>query len=91
MTRAEFIVKMAEKGNIKVVEAKRITNLFIDTLLECLKENGKVQFFGFGNFEVKKTKDRKGRNPQTGDKCIIQKRKVVKFKASHTLTREMNK
>lgn len=91
MNKEQFIKKMAQIGNIKKVEAERITKLFFDTLFVCLQETEKIIFVGFGNFEVKTTKERKGRNPKTGNECIIPKRKVLKFKASEKMIEEMNK
>lgn len=90
MTKTEFIYKMAKRGDIKFVEAERIAKLFIDTLLECFREQDKVKFSGLGNFEVKTTKERKGRNPKTGGEYIIPKHKVVKFKASEKMINELN-
>ena len=86
MTKEQFIDRMAKKGGIKKIEADRYVNLFIDTLLECLKEEGKVKFQGFGKFEVKV-----GRNPKNGNTCIIPKHKAVKFKAGKRFSDEVNK
>ena len=35
---------------------------------------------GFGRFSVKEKKERKGRNPATGDDMMLEPRKVVTFK-----------
>lgn len=90
MTKKAFIERMAEKGNMKFCEAESCTNLFLDTLKEAIKKEGFVKFVGLGNFEVKQTKERKGRNPKTGSECIIPKHKVVKFKASEKMINELN-
>ena len=65
MTKTDFIERMALKANINKTQAKKITHLFLDTLYECLKESGRVKFYGFGIFEVKTTKKKIGRNPKT--------------------------
>ena len=90
MTKEAFIKKMAEEGGIKRCEAESCTNLFLDTLKEAIKEEDFVKFVGLGNFVVKTTKERIGRNPKTGNECIIQKRRVLKFKASEKLINELN-
>ena len=90
MTKEQFANRMAKNCSIKKIEAYRCVNLFIDTLLECLKEEGKVKFQGFGNFEVKDTKERVGRNPQNGKEYIIPVHKAVKFKAGEKLNKIMN-
>ena len=91
MTKEQFIDRMAKKGGIKKIEAYKYVNLFIDTLLECLKEEGMVKFVGFGKFEVKDTKERVARNPKNGDTCIIPKHKAVKFKAGKHFADEVNR
>ena len=90
MTKEQFIDRIAKNGGIKKIEAYRYVNLVIDTLLECLKEEGIVKFSGFGKFEVKDTKERVGRNPKNGDTCIIPKHKAVKFKAGKRFSDEVN-
>ena len=91
MTKEQFINRMAKNGGIKKIEAYRYVNLFIDTLLECLKEEGKVKFQGFGKFEVRTAKERVGRNPKNGNTCIIPKHKAVKFKVGKRFSDEVNK
>ena len=90
MTKTDFIERMALKANINKTQAKKITHLFLDTLYECLKESGRVKFYGFGIFEVKTTKKKIGRNPKTKEECVIPERKTIKFKTSEKIIEEMN-
>ncbi|MCJ7541726.1 MAG: integration host factor subunit alpha [Desulfobacterales bacterium] len=56
----------------------------VETLLEIIKRtlaSGEdVLVSGFGRFSVKEKKERKGRNPATGDDMMLEPRKVVTFK-----------
>ena len=90
ITKTEFINRMAKKGGITKVEANRGVDAFIETLIDCLKEDGGVKFVGFGKFELKTVKERMGRNPQNGKEYMIPEHKKVKFYASETLTDRMN-
>jgi integration host factor subunit alpha len=45
---------------------------------------------GFGKFCVKKKKERRGRNPATGDDMMLSERKVVTFKCSSKLRDMVN-
>ena len=56
-----------------------------------LEAGEKIKISGFGNFEVKQKKDRKGRNPATGDTIIIEARKILGFKPSSVLKQAINK
>lgn len=90
MNREQFAKKMAEIGGITQVEAYKETNLFIDTLTECLKENDKVLFQGFGKFEKRVMKEKMGRNPKNGKLYPVPEHNVVRFKAGKSITREVN-
>ena len=45
---------------------------------------------GFGKFCVKDKKERKGRNPATGDDMMLASRKVVTFKCSGKLRNKID-
>lgn len=89
ITKTEFIDRMAKKGGITKVEANRRVDVFIETLIGCLEEDGAVKFVGFGKFELKTVKERMGRNPQNGKECMIPEHKKVKFYASEGLSQRM--
>jgi len=61
----------------------------VETLLESIKgtlESGEdVLISGFGKFRVREKKERRGRNPATGDDMFLAPRKVVTFKCSGKL------
>ena len=66
----------------------------IETLLEIIKrtlESGEdVLISNFGKFCVKEKRERKGRNPSTGQDMILKPKKVVTFKCSDTLRKKIN-
>lgn len=66
----------------------------VDSLFELIKhslENGEdVLISGFGKFSVKEKRERRGRNPQTGEPIILSSRKVVIFKYSGKLRHFVN-
>ena len=66
----------------------------IETLLEIIKktlESGEdVLISNFGKFCVKEKRERKGRNPATGQDMILKPKKVVTFKCSDTLRKKIN-
>ncbi len=66
----------------------------VETLLEIIKSklaSGEdVLVSGFGKFCVKEKKERKGRNPATGDAMMLDARKVVAFKCSGKLRDKIN-
>ena len=64
-------------------------------LLELIKANlevgDDVLVSGFGKFCVKEKKERKGRNPTTGDDLMLKPRRVVTFKCSGKLRDKVKK
>jgi DNA-binding protein HU-beta len=54
----------------------------IEGIKTSLKKGKRVTFSGFGSFEVKTRKARKGRNPKTGAVISIPKKKRIKFNPS---------
>lgn len=90
MTKEQFIKEMAQRGNIKVIEADRLFNLFIDTLKYVIKKYGVVKFKGFGKFFVKEHKERIGRNMSTGEPMTIPKHNTVKFTVSELFRDSLN-
>lgn len=76
-----------------VLSRKRATEL-VDTLFEIIKntlEKGEnVRISGFGSFQVKFKWARKGRNPQTGEKMILDSRRIITFHYSPKLKDKIN-
>jgi integration host factor subunit alpha len=66
----------------------------VETLLEIMKrtlESGEdVLISGFGKFCVNEKKERRGRNPATGEDMMLEPRKVVTFKCSGKLRDKVN-
>jgi integration host factor subunit alpha len=66
----------------------------VDSLLEIIKqtlENGEdILISGFGKFCVKKKRERRGRNPHTGEDLMLPPRKVIVFICSGVLRDKVN-
>ena len=67
---------------------------FVETLLEIIKStlaSGEdVLISGFGKFNVKNKKERRGRNPATNEDLMLEPRRVVTFKCSGKLRDRIN-
>ena len=73
---------------------KNRSSEIVETLLEIIKRtlaSGEdVLASGFGKFCVKEKKERRGRNPATGDAMMLKERKVVTFTCSGKLRDMIN-
>lgn len=89
LTKNDIVTSVHELGFTKKKSVE-----VIETLLEIIKgtlEKGEdVLISGFGKFCVKHKKQRRGRNPATGDDLILKERKVVTFKCSGKLREKIN-
>ncbi len=65
MNKTELIMAVAEKANISKKDADTAVNAVIDTIVETLAKDEKVQLVGFGTFEVRSRSERQGRDPRT--------------------------
>jgi integration host factor subunit alpha len=89
VTKDDIVARIHEVGFTK----KQSVDL-VETLIEIIKgnlEKGEdVLVSGFGKFCVKAKKERRGRNPATGDDLILRGRRVITFKCSGKLRNKIN-
>lgn len=91
MNKTEFVAAVAEKAGLSKKDADKAVAAFIETVTGALKAGEKVQFVGFGTFEVRQRPERTGRNPQTKQTIKIAACKAPAFKAGNALKAEVNK
>ena len=85
MTKAEFVVRFAEKTGMSKKDAANAVNAFFEVTSEALKEGDKVVFPGVFKAEITERKARTGRNPMTGAEVEIPAKKAIKAKFSDKL------
>jgi DNA-binding protein HU-beta len=88
MTKQELIEKLAvlqKKRNLPKAAAADVVESLFDNLALAVRRGKRFSFPGFGTFQVKKRKERRGRNPQTGQEIVIPSSKTVTFRASQTV------
>jgi len=73
-----------KKKSVEIIES------FLEMIKSALEKNEDVLISGFGKFCVKQKKQRRGRNPATGDDLMLKERKVVTFKCSGKLRDKIN-
>ncbi len=90
MTKLEFALKIAKEMNMPCADVKRIIQMTLDGIIETLVTEGRLEFRGFGVYEVKTRKPRVGRNPRTGEIVSIPSHKSVTFKAGRFMLNGVN-
>lgn len=91
MTKAEIVDAVYEQvGGFSKKEAAELVESVFDTMKDVLTQGEKIKISGFGNFVVRRKKERIGRNPQTGEPIPITARRVLTFKPSQVLKGILN-
>jgi integration host factor subunit alpha len=84
------VSKIYDKVGLSKKESTIIVELIFEIIRTALENRNKVKISGFGNFNIRTKKVRRGRNPQTGEEIAITARNVLTFKASPVLKKALN-
>lgn len=91
MTKSDIAERIQANTGMSKKESLDMLELGLSVMKDTLEAGEKIKISGFGNFEVKHKKDRKGRNPQTAETITIDARKILSFKPSAILKSAINK
>jgi integration host factor subunit alpha len=91
MTKADIVEIIHQKIGFGRKESTEIVEQVFGIMKETLESGEKIKISGFGNFNIRAKRPRKGRNPQTGEEMVISGRRVVTFKPSPVLRKALNK
>ena len=67
MTRGDLINRVAEKFGLKKKDAEAIVKFIFQEIAETVRKGERVSIQGFGAFELRELKERKIKNPRTGE------------------------
>src|SRR3954469_10775015 len=91
MTKADIVqVVYTRLGGFSKKESADLVDLAFEMMKETLGRGEKIKISGFGNFVLRDKRQRRGRNPQTGQPLTITERRVLTFKASQILKSILN-
>jgi DNA-binding protein HU-beta len=85
MNRAELNEAVAKELGVSKAAADRAVGSVLNQMSKGLKRRKKISLVGFGTFDVRSRKRRRGRNPQTGEQIWIAASRSVGFKAGKPL------
>ena len=90
LTKSHLIDAIAEQNGF----TKKQSSETVETILELIKSElasgDDVLISGFGKFCVKDKRERRGRNPATGENMMVAPRRVVTFRCSGKLRDRVN-
>lgn len=91
LTKIQIVESVQKETGFPKNRSLQIVEALLEIIKGTLASGEDVMISGFGKFCVKGKKERKGRNPATGDDLMLKPRKVVTFKCSGNLRAMVNK
>lgn len=89
LTKAELISLLFKNIGLNKFESKEMVDAFFDEINSALERGDAVRLSGFGNFNVRHKTQRPGRNPRTRESIPVPARRVVTFRASKKLVKNI--
>jgi integration host factor subunit alpha len=90
LTKEHLISALAEANGYHRNQAVELVETLLELIKSKLVSGEDVLISGFGKFCVKEKRERRGRNPATGESMMLRPRKVVTFKCSGQLRGKIN-
>ena len=71
MTKAELVEEVSRVSDLTKKHSEVIVDTVFKSIIDALHRGEKIELRGFGSFRLRRREPRKGRNPKTGDKVLI--------------------
>jgi integration host factor subunit beta len=91
MNKLELISALKNETNISKAEAAKVIQIFFDNMADAMARGKRVEIRGLCSFFVKAYKSYTGRNPKTGEKVIINPKKLPFFKSGKELKERVDR
>jgi integration host factor subunit alpha len=85
LTKSQIINAIAEQNGFTRQKSTETVETILELIKSTLASGDDALISGFGKFCVKEKRERKGRNPATGEDMMLGQRRVVTFKCSGKL------
>jgi integration host factor subunit beta len=86
MTKSDLIDRIsAIYPYMSVRNVDKVVSIVIDSIVNALRDGGRIELRGFGAFSVRDRRESEGRNPKTGEKVTIRAKRVPFFRAGKQL------
>ena len=90
LAKEHLISAVAEANGYHRNQAVELVETLLELIKSKLASGEDVLISGFGKFCVREKRERRGRNPATGESMMLAPRRVVTFKCSRQLRAKIN-
>ena len=91
MTKSELSAAIADQLEFSKSQARSVLNTILETMTDTLVRGGSIEIREFGSFIVRQYGAYEGRNPATGEKVQVRRKKLPYFKVSKDLRVKVNR
>ncbi len=91
IVKSELIKELKKSyPNFLTRDLNKVIEIILKEIKETLNRNERVEFRNFGTFQVNIQKASIRRNPKTGEKVNVPKKRTIKWKMSKDLFKKLN-
>ena len=90
LTKSHLIDAIADQNGFTRKNSSETVETILELIKSTLASGEDVLISGFGKFCAKEKRERRGRNPATGEDMVLGPRRVVTFRCSGKLRDKMN-
>jgi integration host factor subunit alpha len=90
LTKAQIIESIQNQTGFPKNKSSEIVETLLEIMKNALASGEDVLISSFGKFCVREKRERKGRNPATGDAMMLRSRNIVTFTCSGKLRNKIN-
>jgi integration host factor subunit alpha len=90
LTKEDLVTAIAEVNGYPRNRSVELVETLLELIKSKLSSGEDVLISGFGKFSVREKRERRGRNPATGEDMMLDARRVVTFKCSGQLRDKIN-
>ena len=90
LTKADIVETAQTELSFPQHQATDLVESLLELIKSTLASGEDVLVSGFGKFQVQEKRERRGRNPATGEDLMLAPRKIVTFKCSGKLRERVN-
>jgi integration host factor subunit alpha len=90
LTKADITESIYDQCGFSKTKSIQLVESLLEIIKKTLESGEDALISGFGKFCVREKRERRGRNPATGDHMMLGSRRVVTFRCSSVLRKKIN-
>lgn len=91
LTKRELVTEVSERLGYTQGEVSDVLDALLDGIVDVLARGDRIEIRNFGVFETKWHNARIGRNPRTGTRVSVARKRVVQFKPGKIIKEQVSR